>query len=106
MSGKDERVQKRPQCPRCELRADIILRYSNRVTAGWILKERDRNRFGVPILVSGRFKFNLIPIEAVCGVCGFSNVDIVDKALVFFKKEVQAGNYITWSEWKVLRHER
>ena len=107
MSGRDERIiQVRPQCQRCGLEFDIILRHSDGCTAGWILKERERRDFDATILVSRYFQSDSDITEAVCNVCGLLSVDIVNKAMVFFKRELQAKRYITWDEWKVLRLER
>lgn len=107
MSGKDERrIQTRPQCQRCGLEFDIILRHGDGSTAGWILKEREKKNFGVAILVSRYFRSDSDITEAVCNACGLLSVDIVNKAIVFFKRELQAKRYITWDEWKVLRLER
>lgn len=104
MSGKDERVIKeRPQCSRCGLDTDIIVRYINGITAGWILKKTEKELFNAPILISRHFQVNSNPIEAICGGCGYLNVNTINKAIIFFKKETQAKRYITWSEWKELR---
>ena len=100
MSGKDERKSfKVPQCSNCGKRSDIEIRYPNGNVAGWILSEEERIKFDAVVLVNESFHLNLNGIKANCNVCGYLNVDIANKAVKFFKKDVQAGKYITWFAW-------
>jgi hypothetical protein len=100
MSGKDERkFSKIPRCTRCKEESDIEIRYPNLDTAGWILSEADRRRYGVVVILNEGFHSYLGGISANCVGCGYLNVEVADKAVEFFKNEVQARRYVTWSAW-------
>ena len=102
MSGKDERKTfRKPRCLTCAGHQDIIVKYGNGVNAGWIISDRDEKWLGVSIVLNTRYTTAHAPKLAFCLDCGTvknrrAMEELSDKAIEFFTKQIQIGNYITW----------
>lgn len=97
LSGRDERRLNIPQCPICGRARDIVICYVDSNPAGWIIPDRQKELYGVSVVLSRNFLREKTPVIGYCLTCGpHKHNEISDKALRFFKEQVQLGNYLIW----------
>lgn len=105
MSGRDERMpQERPLCPICGQNRDILLNYENGDEAGWILMDIDAKTFGITVILNEDYDPVLRIVSCECEDCGLLDIEFAVIAYRYFKRQIEAGNYMTWDKFLEVRN--
>ena len=104
MSGKDERtIPEKPHCPICGSNVDILLNHGDDWEAGWILRDDDAKTFDTTILLNDDYNPDASIVTCECETCGLLDIEFAVIAYRYFKRQVEAGNYITWTRFIEVR---
>lgn len=102
MSGIDERKRhNRPFCLKCRIPRDVIFKYTESETAGWLFCGNYVQKYGVRVLLGQYFRPTEGPTWAECCGCGdYLRGDSLSLALKRFRRSLRERDYLTWEEYK------